>query len=98
MKQKIISAIIPAAFVLLHLGSMAGTDNIASYAKVTASSSLNDQFKASNVTDGLIGVENKGEWACEGFTTEWGYVRFPWIQLEWEQPQDIEKIIQFQHQ
>lgn len=95
MKQKIISAIIPAAFVLLHLGSMAGTDNIASYAKVTASSSLNDQFKASNVTDGLIGVENKGEWACEGFTTEWGYVRFPWIQLEWEQPQDIEKIILF---
>ena len=26
-------------------------------------------------------------------TTDWGYVRFPWIQLDWEQPQSINKII-----
>ncbi|MGZ3979555.1 MAG: GH92 family glycosyl hydrolase, partial [Flavisolibacter sp.] len=43
--------------------------------------------------DGIIGVANKGEWACEGETTDWGYVRFPWIQLEWDQPQEINRII-----
>ena len=80
---------------LLNLASFAGTDNIASFAKVSASSSLNKQFKADNVTDGLIGVENKGEWACEGVTTDWGYVRFPWIQLDWDQPQAIDKILLF---
>jgi predicted alpha-1,2-mannosidase len=79
----------------LNVSVMAGTDNIASLAKVSASSSLNNQFKADNATDGLIGIENKGEWACEGVTTDWGYIRFPWIQLDWEQPQAIDKILLF---
>jgi len=84
-----------ALLALFNLSAIAGTDNIAPYAKVTASSSLNNQFKAENVTDGLIGVANKGEWACEGVTTDWGYIRFPWIQLDWEQPQAIDKILLF---
>lgn len=81
--------------VALNIYAKAGTDNIAPYAKVTASSGLNNQFKADNIKDGLIGVANKGEWACEGVTTDWGYVRFPWIQLDWDQPQAIEKILLF---
>ncbi len=78
-----------------NLNTIAGTDNIASFAKVTASSILNNQFNADNVKDGLIGVTNKGEWACEGVTTDWGYVRFPWIQLDWDHPQAIDKILLF---
>ena len=77
----------------VSLVAVAGTDNIAPWAKTTASTSLNENFKAANVTDGMIGLFNKGEWACEGVTTDWGYVRFPWIQLDWERPQAINKIL-----
>lgn len=73
--------------------AVAGTDNIAGNAKVSASTSLNNNYKADNVKDGLIGVANKGEWACEGVTTDWGYIRFPWIELEWTNAQTIDKII-----
>lgn len=77
----------------IAIGGIAGTDNIAPLSRVTASSFLNDRCKPANVADGLIGVENLGEWACEGVTTDWGYIRFPWIQLDWNQPQVIDKII-----
>ncbi len=80
---------------LLSLQSLAGTDNIALQARVSASSSLNTLYKANNVKDGIIGVADKGEWACEGVTTDWGYIRFPWIQLDWSQPQSIDKILLF---
>lgn len=71
----------------------AGTDNIAPQAQVTASTYLNAQYAPGHVTDGIIGVSGKGEWACEGITTDWGYVRFPWIQLEWNHPQTVERIV-----
>ena len=80
---------------LTSLNTMAGPNNIAPSAKVTASTTLNDNFKPSNVTDGVIGVDGKGEWACEGDTTDWGYVRFPWIQLDWDQPQLVNKVLLF---
>lgn len=73
--------------------AFAGTDNIAPQAKVSASTSLDANYAPANVTDGIIGVANKGEWACVGVTTDWGYVRFPWIQLDWSQPQMIDRII-----
>ena len=82
-------------FSVISLGAIAGPDNIAPSAKVTASTTLSEKFKPSNVTDGIIGVDGKGEWACEGDTTDWGYVRFPWIQLDWEQPQLVNKILLF---
>ena len=53
-------------FSVISLGTIAGTDNIAPSAKVTASTTLSEKFKPSNVTDGIIGVDGKGEWACEG--------------------------------
>lgn len=80
-------------FWLCHFTTMAGPDNIAPKAKVSASSTLNQAYAADKVTDGIIGVENMGLWACEGKTTDWGYVRFPWIQLDWEDPQYINKIV-----
>ncbi len=82
-------------FFIIGSIAKAGPDNIAPSAKVTASTTLSEKFKASNVTDGVIGVDGKGEWACEGVTTDWGYVRFPWIQLDWNEPQMINKILLF---
>lgn len=75
------------------LNVAAGPDNIAPLATISASSSLNQHFSANNISDGRIGIAEEGEWACEGVTTDWGYIRFPWIQLDWEQPQIINKIV-----
>lgn len=71
----------------------AGTKNIAAKAKVFSSTTLNEQYSESNLTDGLIGIADKGEWACEGLTTSWGSIRFPWVKLEWNSPQCIDKIV-----
>lgn len=71
----------------------AGTYNIAPEASVTASSSRSSAFDCRHVTDGIIGVDGKGEWACEGQTTDWGYIRFPWVQLAWKQPQRVDRIV-----
>ena len=90
--------IIPCILLLAVLSGTAidcaaGPGNIAPLAKVTASTSLNRSLDAANVTDGWIGIDGKGEWACEGDTTDWGYIRLPWIQLEWTEPQLVDKVI-----
>lgn len=79
--------------LLVARHAIGGPDNIATKAKVTASSALNTAFEAAYVTDGIIRVHNKGEWACLGDTTDWGYIRFPWIQLEWSTDQKINRIV-----
>lgn len=71
----------------------ASTDNIAPLAKVTASTSLNENFSPDKAVDGIIGVDGKGEWACEGVLTSWGDLRYPWIQFEWDKPQTISRIV-----
>jgi predicted alpha-1,2-mannosidase len=71
----------------------AGPDNIASKARITASSDRGPEFGASKIADGLIRIHNKGEWACLGDTTDWGYIRFPWIQLEWPADQKINRVV-----
>jgi len=73
--------------------AIAGTSNIAPQAKVTASTELNQQYAAINVIDGMIGIDGMGEWACDGDTTDWGYVRLPWIQLDWTQSQWVNKVV-----
>src|SRR5690554_4540672 len=80
-------------FMLILLEVQATPYNIAPKAKVTASSFLNSNFNPENVTDGIIGVAGMGEWACLGDTTDWGYIRFPWIQLTWDSPQKINQLI-----
>lgn len=71
----------------------AGGGNIAPLAKVSASTSLNNQFRAENVVDGLIRLNAMGEWACEGVTTSWGDVRYPWVQLDWQESHYIDRIV-----
>lgn len=92
MNIKLISLLF---FLFTYYSVFAGTENIAGDAKVTASTSLNNHFSATNVNDGVIGVDGMGEWACEGVTTDWGYVRFPWIKLEWNEPKTINRILLF---
>ena len=79
--------------ILFASAAQAGPGNIAPLATVTASSSLNAATSPEHVTDGWIGIDGKGEWACQGETADWGYIRFPWIRLDWPQPQVINKIV-----
>src|SRR5690606_36228737 len=55
--------------------------------------SLNSNFDGSNAVDGIIGVDGKGEWACEGILTSWGDLRYPWIQFDWEKEYIISRIV-----
>lgn len=91
MKKKILVLISILIGLDCHL--IALPLNIASNAQVIASSELTEEFRAENVIDGIIGISNKGEWACKGNTTSWGYVDFPWIQLMWGKPQAINKVV-----
>lgn len=79
--------------IVVSFNALAGPGNIAPNATITASTSLNDKFKATNVADGIIRIKDLGEWACEGDTTDWGYIRWPWLQLTWNSPQKINRIV-----
>lgn len=67
--------------------------NIAPKAHVTASSTLSEEYLPANVVDGVIGVDNIGEWAEKGENNYWGHCILPWIKLEWNEEQWINKII-----
>lgn len=82
-----------ACSMILVAVANAGPGNIAPQAKVTVSTFQSPAFKGENITDGIIGVDGMGEWACEGDTTDWGYIRLPWLQLTWDQPQLVNKVV-----
>ncbi|MBL7756881.1 MAG: hypothetical protein JNL59_05800, partial [Chitinophagaceae bacterium] len=88
--KKIFLAI--SSFLLMTVLN-AGTGNIAPKAKITVSTSHSEVFRGENIADGIIGVNGMGEWACQGDTTDWGYIRLPWIQLTWDQPQWVNKVV-----
>ncbi|WP_339654040.1 hypothetical protein, partial [uncultured Salegentibacter sp.] len=67
--------------------------NIGKDATITASSELNSTMSAENLIDGIIGVDNLGEWACNGTRTSWGYIELPWVHMEWAQPQKVDRIV-----
>lgn len=71
----------------------AGPGSIANKATVTASSENTEKGKAANVADGIIRIDGKGEWVSKSTVTFWGQIDYPWIQLDWQQPQSINKII-----
>src|SRR5690554_1510553 len=80
-------------FVSYSFCLFAGPDNIAPLAKITASSEKSAEFSAQKAVDGLIGIENQGEWVSASGQTSWGAIDYPWIKLEWEKPQNINRII-----
>jgi predicted alpha-1,2-mannosidase len=88
--RTIITSILLLVIATLTLN--AGPGSIAEKASVTASSSI-EGFSESNVIDGEIRIHNIGEWACEGQTTFWGYIRYPWIQLDWAESQTINRVV-----
>ncbi|MCK5346672.1 MAG: glycoside hydrolase family 92 protein, partial [Candidatus Heimdallarchaeota archaeon] len=71
----------------------AGPDNIASLAKVSASSSLSIDFEPSKAIDGHIRILNKHEWVSNSKMTFWGQIYYPWIQLDWAYAHNINKIV-----
>ena len=87
--------ILAVLFLLAFQASImnANPDNIAPLAKVTVSTIMSDLYPGLQVTDGLIGIPDQGEWACEAQTVFWGYIRYPWIQLDWNTSKSINKVI-----
>src|SRR5690606_12998581 len=84
-----------AALVIFTISfSLIGqSQNVAKDAKISASSILNEETSADNVVDGIIGVDGLGEWVCKGVRTSWGYIELPWIQMNWDSPQKINRIV-----
>lgn len=81
-------------FLFICCGQVtAGPGNVAGDATVTSSTQLSKESAPSFATDGIIGLENKSEWVCKGSGVFWGYIEYPWLQLDWDLPQTIDKII-----
>lgn len=79
---------------MASLSLLAGPDNIAPKAKVSVSTILNENCKAENIVDGIIGIPGQGEWVCQGVANQkWGTIRLPWVQLIWAKPQVINRIV-----
>ncbi len=69
-------------------GALAGPNSIAGEAAITSSSVMGPGFEASNIADGIIGVENRGEWAAAARNRN-----YPWVRLTWEEKQWIDCIV-----
>jgi len=76
--------------VLLAAAVWAEPHNLAPSARVSASTA---RQPAALVVDGVIGIEGQGEWVCEPETTSWGFIRYPWIQLDWPAEKTIDKVV-----
>ena len=90
MKKKIISIL---CIVWMALPVFAGTGNIAIRATATASSSRDSDSGPSKAIDGLIHLDNAGEWVSGAIMPHWQQLPFPWIQLDWEEEVTISRII-----
>lgn len=90
MKKILIFLLCAAAFAP---GARAGTHNIAPQARATASSSLRADADASKVNDGLIRLDNAGEWVSAAEMPYWQQLPFPWIQLDWDEEVTLSRII-----
>lgn len=93
--DSIINTKIALSFFVMIISNLlsAGPDNIANIAKVTAVSYVSDEFSPQKVTDGIIHISGKGEWKSSSTMTSWGYINYPWIQLNWDLPVIINKIV-----
>ena len=94
IESKVLAIILVAVFIVsLNSIAFAGPSNIAQLAKASASAEVNSDFSASKVIDGLIRISEKGEWASDSKVNFWGGINYPWIQLDWEESQLIDKIV-----
>ncbi len=89
MKQCIM-ALILSTFTMG--GLYATPDNIAPLAKAKASSEKSS-FPASGVNDGVARIMNSSEWVSESGMTYWGQINYPSIELTWDSPKTINRIL-----
>ena len=93
-RNRILQAITLFCFLFVVSNKLfAGPDNIALFAKATASASKDKAYAADKVNDGIIGISEMGEWASDSKVNFWGGVNYPWIKLEWNEHYLIDKII-----
>lgn len=75
-------AVCALSFSLLSEDGYARPSSIASKAKVTSSG---DSSKARNLTDGIIGIENRGTWRSSAADA--------WVKLSWNTPQFTDRVV-----
>ena len=75
--------------LLLVQNASATTYNVAPRAHVTVSSG---SATASCLTDDIIRVAGKGEWHSDVKMTFWGEIDFPWLQLDWDEEQELQAV------
>lgn len=80
-------------FSLVSSAAWATPYNIAPQSRVTASSIKGVGYEASNVIDQHIRIAGQGEWASNSKMTFWGEIDYPWIQLDWQAPVNVNKVI-----
>ncbi|RPE12531.1 glycoside hydrolase family 92 protein [Chitinophaga lutea] len=90
---KILTACCTLSLMLCSWPLFAGPGNIAATASVTASSEAGGKGKAQQVVDGIIRTDGIGEWVSNSKVTFWGYIDYPWVQLDWKTPQTVNKIV-----
>lgn len=90
MKKKLLLLLCIAG---CRLPAAGGTYNIAPQARATASSSLNAQCGATKVNDGLIRLDNAGEWVSDAVMPYWEKLDFPWIRLDWDEEVTLARIL-----
>lgn len=76
----------------ISFGIYATTYNIAPAAHISASSEQVGK-SARAITDGVIGIENKGEWTSDAVEMFWGETDFPWVKLEWDAPVTVNEVV-----
>lgn len=83
-------------FVLLLFwvsASYSISNNVATQARISASSVQGGGYAASKVIDQIIRHRSEGEWRSVSQETFWGFIDYPWVQLNWDKPQQINKVI-----
>ncbi len=79
--------------LMLVYSANAGPGNIAHHARTSASSCLDENSKSFFAIDGKTRIEDRNEWVSGSDMTFWGQIDYPWIQLDWEESQSINKVI-----
>lgn len=68
-------------------------DNIAPEARIKTSSTLSEEFAGEKAIDGKIRLYDQGEWRSMSGMTSWGEIDYPWIQLNWEAPKAVNRVV-----
>ncbi|WP_422799257.1 GH92 family glycosyl hydrolase [Sphingobacterium sp. Mn56C] len=82
-----------AGLIFSYNAVYASSYNIAAQAKVTVSSVWKPGYEGQNSIDQRMRINGVGEWASSSSVTFWGEIDYPWLQLDWQKPTHINKII-----